>query len=1016
MLVAGTSAQSTPAPETLDGKTFAGVRFELPPTLGRVAFRGTRAWTWAEGATRRVVIEGDVRVELGGSAFAATRAVGWLEPIGARDGGGALWQVFVVLEGVRTPTGEATLRLASDRLPVRAVIELAGSGGVELVADRRIDGPPRDGSAAHAVAMGERTLADRLRRQIMPLPPRGATESPDALLRRGEEVPGIDGQEPERAEDLSGLQMAEDALGVEAAPEPIFAKEGVFTFSAQTIELQSGAEQNALTLAGGVAIQYSDIGSDRRLQLSAERAVVFLEPGALSEMGQGLGSAGGDRVRGVYLEGDVQASDGRYSLRSPRVYYDVRANRAMLVDAVFWTFDERRGLPLYVRARTIAQESADQFRAERARVTNTAFFEPDLAIGASTITVTRRDSGRGEGGAPDPRLYVDARDLTLRVRDVPVFYWPVLRGEADQPPLKDVRVENSGGGPAVKTTWNLLSLLGVDRRGAKQELSSELLLDWHFERNLGLGTNTRWSTPTSGGELLAYVLPDDTGKDILPTGVRQDRDGGFRGLLLFEHRARLAERWTLSAELASISDPTLVDSLFRPMATQRREFTNAVTVQRIEDNSVLTARVSGSFDDFIANQDLLQTPGYRVARAPDIGYARFADDLLPRWPGALTWSSEYRYSGVRQQFDRVRPIDRGYDTPSRSQSAFGTLPGESIAEALKRQGYSGGWVQRFDTRQELSSPLTAGPVMVTPWVVGRLTSYDDDFSEFAALAGGRGREPIRAWGSVGLTIATEFQRVFNEASSRLLDINRLRHIVRPSVTAFSAASNRDASTLPVFDREVESLQTGTATRLAVNQVLQSQRGGPGRWRSVDVATWDTELVLPSGDTGRDSPIGQWIEARPEESVLGDAFLRSDATWQLSEVVGLGGGVNYDFGTSQLARSNAAITMNHQGVASSYVEMRSIGSQDQTLLSGGVSYRLSPTYTVSGDVSYDTRLGEIQTVSTELRRQFPNAVFGVGISYDNIRSTTSFGFVLQPLGIGGGRVSGLGGGTRGFRAE
>ena len=42
-------------------------------------------------------------------------------------------------------------------------------------------------------------------------------------------------------------------------------------------------------------------------------------------------------------------------------------NKALLLDAVFWTYDEDRRLPLYLRADVIRQESQQEFSGERAR-------------------------------------------------------------------------------------------------------------------------------------------------------------------------------------------------------------------------------------------------------------------------------------------------------------------------------------------------------------------------------------------------------------------------------------------------------------------------------------------------------------------------------------------------------------------------------------------------------------------------------------------------------------------------
>ena len=47
---------------------------------------------------------------------------------------------------------------------------------------------------------------------------------------------------------------------------------------------------------------------------------------------------------------------------------------------------------------------------------------------------------------------------------------------------------------------------------------------------------------------------------------------------------------------------------------------------------------------------------------------------------------------------------------------------------------------RFDTRHEVEMPLAAGPVHITPFIVGRFTGYNDDFQEFSA---GADEPPLR---------------------------------------------------------------------------------------------------------------------------------------------------------------------------------------------------------------------------------------------------------------------------------
>ncbi len=227
--------------------------------------------------------------------------------------------------------------------------------------------------------------------------------------------------------------------------------------------------------------------------MTAQRAVVFMAAGPIKDLLSGVSA---DSVHAIFLEGDVVATDGILTVRGPQICYDVRANKAIMPDAVFWTYDQKRKLPLYVRAKSIRQESAREFVAKDAVVTNSAFFDPELAIGASTVTITRQvreiepPAGSDAMGPPAPaatenRTNVDATNITLNAMGVPVFYWPVYSGDPSTVPVKDFRVENrSGSGTAVKATLNAYALLGLKRPG---DTTADIFTDYYINRYPAMG-------------------------------------------------------------------------------------------------------------------------------------------------------------------------------------------------------------------------------------------------------------------------------------------------------------------------------------------------------------------------------------------------------------------------------------------------------------------------------------------------------------------------------------------------
>jgi hypothetical protein len=925
-------------------------------------------------STRRLLLVGDVRVRLATHDLAARRALIWLAPLPATDpeAGPDVWQVFALLDDART-LGSSPVSLAAQRLPVQGIIRAAPeAGGVQFRADLRREGRPTDGF----VEEGERVLASRLAPLARPPLPQPAGMPPV----------GPPAAAPRAAPAVVELQRE---LGPVAVTGPIFAAEGIFSVSAGgDVVVTEGESENTITLPGGATVQYWDRQRNSVLELSAQRAVVFLDPGPLTQMAR-FDVA---QVRGIYLEGDVTATDGQYTLRAPRMYYDVRQNRALLVDAVFWTFDERRGMPLYLRARTLRQEAANQFLATSATLTNTAFFDPDLSIGVSSVTLTRQPTPEGT------RNHIDARDITLRAGGIPFFYWPRLRGDPDALPLRALGVDTSrGAGTSIQSAWNLYTLVGLE---APPGRDAEFIFDYYLDRGPALGLNYSWSGPDLVGNIFAYGLPHDSGRDLLVSGERRDPPQDTRGMIIGEHRQKLDRRWTLLAEGAYISDPTFVQAFFERMGKDdRREFTNAVQLRRTEENTYADIEARARLQDFLVNEYLIQTPGYTVDKFPEAMYYRTADDVLPRWPGLLTWTHEYRAGLMRLSFHEPTARQIGFGTPIRAQTFWGIGPDESPADVLRARGLTEDPVFRADTRHELAMPMRAGAVNITPFAVGRATAYDQDFDEFSAQMD----EPYRLWGAVGVTFSTEMTRIDDSVSSRLLDLHRIRHIVRPSVTLWHAETTIDRVDLPVYDVEVEDISEGSALRFGLDQTWQTQRGGPGRWRSVDVFRLNSELVLSPGDVDRKSPIPRFFDFRPEYSNIGGTFGSVEAAWQVTEVFGLGGETVYDFEASQVARTSVGMTLQHFTMAQQpdfilSTELRYLGPQDQTYAILASRYNLTPKYAIAVVTTYDTDRRDFATFTAEFQRRFPNVILGVAVTHNNISNDTSFGLLFQPVGV------------------
>lgn len=1008
---ASSTAISAPA---IDGRDFAGVRLSAPVQTGGLQLAAQRATYWNQepppgptpgttigGPVQRVLLEGDVRVGLGVYRFTAARAVVWIERLEpSRSAPGEfLQQVAIYFDRVSDPAAQAGSSQAGDRLLVTGLVE----GPVTLAADSSRPTPATGPLVDEAQRRLAALLADLLAPADQPvqrddLRPDPATARPAPADVRAPITPGMSQPfEPNsplaRAAELRGAQQPPDPRGpippAERLPA-IFAREGIITFAAGEPTLvpgQDGAE-NTIIITGGVTVQYTDQRQDRQLQISAERCVAFLEAGPITE----LFRSPADKVIGIYAEGNVVATDGRYTLRGPQVYYDVRANRAVLIDAVFWTYDERRGLPLYVRAKTIKQTARNQIQAQGVTLANSSFFEPHLSVGATSITVTREERPADQGG---PRTLVDGRDLTLRAGRLPFFYYPRYDGEVERFPLREVAFENSSdSGAGIKTSWDLFGLFGVD---APANTRAEFLLDAYLKRGVAVGAEGRYAGSDTAGSFLAYLVPNDQGRDQLTSGERKDRDGETRGLLLAEHRWSIDDLWTVFAEGAYVSDENFVDAYYEPLAETRREFTTGLYLRRLDEQSLLSLQAKGNLNNFTPNEYLLQSQGYDVDKLPEVRYARVQDDLLAEvQPGLLAWSQDYRVGYMSLNFTEKTPQDLGYFTNPAAQAAFGLNRNQRLSDALLARGFIDDGVLRFDTRHELSSQLHVGPVNITPFAVGRLTTYDTDFEAFRTAAGANETEQTRLYGALGVRVATSLQHVDDAVDNRFFDLHRTRHIIEPSITAWTSGTNVTQGALPVYDQSVESLADGSAVRLGVAQTWQTYRGGEGRWRSVDVLKVNTDVVYSSQDADRESPLKRFFDYRPEYSLLGD-FANIDAAWQVTDATGLVFAQIYDLDIHQPARTTAGGVIQHSGDFSTFAEMHYLNARDSTFVTFGADYRFTQKYTIGANATYDVDLRDFQELAFRINREFPSAILSLKLRYNNITDEVALGLVIQPAG-------------------
>jgi len=998
--LAATAAAQAPQPSIdITGDRLSGVVLPVEPVAGNITIEAIRAAAWTVDDTKRLWLGGDVRISVAQFTFAADEAAIWINRI--PSAGGTINQIALYFDEVSDPTRRAGMGATGNRLLVTG----STRGDVQLTAT--IMNETR-ASGRDVIKHGESRLADYIK-SLLATPPALETH-PQVEPPKGadEEIELVVGGPP--PVEQVDLPETLDLPPQDVSTAPLFLPTGQVAFNAGQVEIQPGERENVIVATDSVIVNYYDDrgqGDISRLNLSAERGVFFTQPGAISDLpSMALDAA---FVIGIYLEGNVLATDGSYTIRGTRVYYDFQNQRAIMLDGVIRTYSRDVSRPIYARAEEFRQIAKNQWTAQKAIASTSEFFTPHLAIGARDVTITQKPAGGASApGAPAPSpgiapelgpgesgqgggagaggsgsesdspaasntiTYVEATNNTIELGGIPVFWFPYFAGDVTNIPIKSASASvEDNKGLVIETAWDAFALFG---KQAPDGLDLLLHADGFTDRGFGGGVEFRYELTDMSGLVDLYGQVDD-GIDKTSTGREVDSMEDFRGVALLEHQMALTSSLDLQLQGSYISDETYITTWREEDFEERREYENSIYLRNVDDNTAWTALLDFHFQDFISNSWLLASRQYTVDRVPEFTYRRYGDSIFS---DLLTYSSEYRASRVRIHFEENSPNELGIRA-----RAFGLMGETDFEDALRARGLQQMFVNRFDTRHEIALPFDAGPIRTRPFLVGRFTAYDQGFDSYSTDS-----DSTRFFGAAGVTFSTEIQRVFDDVDSHILDIHRLRHIVEPSVTLWYGYSNVDQSDLPIYDEDVESLASGAAVRFGLKNTLQTYRGGPGFWRTVDFLTLDTALVLTSSDTDLEHPVPQYFEFRPEYSILAD-HVSNRLVWLVSDSLSIVGESIYDLDETRMARGSIGAMIQHSPALTTYAEFRYLDATDTQLLELGLIYQLTPKYRISLRPQWDFRFDEFRSLRVQFIRSFPDFDFTFGVTHDSIQNETRF---------------------------
>ena len=944
-------AQSADAPATQSADA-------LRPAAGELLLKADAATSWLSGQTNILLLRGGVELRAGEATLRAQTAVLWLDKLV----GEGRTRVDVVLLG-----GDADASIVTPE---------AGKYGRELTANFALDGGVR-------FDVPERAARD---------------ESDSETYRRA--LPLRPTQfEPATRQATPATTQAATLPATRAAP-PLASPIQLSAEELSTTTAEDG--KTAVVARGGVfLLQHTPEGD--LVELRAERAVIFTKIDRLDTAG-GVNPAGlRDVISGAYLEGDVRivytpgkGRKGDFASREQRleakqVFYDFDTGRAVLSKAVLHTSEPSYGQPITLRANLIRQLALGDYEARSAELSTSRFAAPDYSLNAGRIFVRTREE----------RAIFGADNVTARVFEVPVFYFPGVRGATldNRLPIRQVSIGNSRDfGTGFQTEWGLFETLNST---PPKTLDATYSLDYFTERGFAAGLDSTYrgdfvpfgnSPENFTGRFDSYAV-NDHGQDQFGGKRFPIEQDGWRGHAYYEHRHFFSDGVSAQVRAGYASDETFLQEWDRRQFEQGLPHDLFLNLEQSRDNDLLALTVDYDVNNFPTVADELQE-NVGVQRLPELRYSRFADNL-----GPATFTSRNRLGVLRFKTFKNTPADLGFvdrtDTPALDESFAG----------IPSYGYTGvtdANIVRGDFRQEIDLPLTAGPLKFVPFAVGRFTAYSDDTSGGAAA---------RFLGGVGARLSTAFARANDGVYSRLLDLDRIRHVVEPSVSVFASKQTQDRSDLYIYDPDVDGISDVRAVQLALRQRFQTQRGAPGRKRSVDVFTLNVEANLfdnePAEVAGQRTigPLtagnfrGLYFSGEPEASLTRDG-LNADALWRVSDTTAVVGDAAYNLGDRDLATVAAGVVITRGDRLSYSLGGRYVNPLDLTLAVGSINYSLSQRYALAASASYDFEENDVRGSTLFVTRKFDRFAVNVGFYLDRIQDDGGIRFSVYPLGFPG----------------
>ena len=787
--------------------------------------------------------------------------------------------------------------------------------------------------------------------------------------------------ESQRAESFVGHDLA----GLEFVSYPVnFAPAGEIPLKIEST--RTADDTDVTTVIGRVYVWQRQDEKGRLLELQADNAVIFYssrEPGAGGDE-EGIDVSDKGAISAIYMSGNIVITEGQRTIRADEIYYDFYGKKALLVNAVMRNFDVKRGIPIYVRAAKLRQLAENKFAAENITLTSSEFYLPQVSLTASSVIITDTTTVDEQMEKLSDSSYdAQMRDVCLNIGDQAVFCWPFMRSNMQRPdmPLRSIHTGyDSTWGTSIETRWYLAKLLGLKEPSGTD---SSVALDYYSERGPGGGAEVEYERENYFGRFLGYLI-DDNGEDRLGRHVsRKDikPPRKLRGQVNWRHRQFLSYNWQLTTGIGYESDEHFVESFYRSQFRTDGTRETYIHLKRLEDNWALAFLGKGRINYFA--DELEELPGVEFHLT---GQSLFGDKF--------TLYSDTQINRLQQR-----------------------IGDDHLGIAIDEDHFS-----FMSHRTELDMPIRADSFKIVPFVAGTF-GYDDRSGFRRTLVDGTNTGRFgedKVWiGEAGVRVGTQYWKVYPAVNSRVWDLNGLRHILKPQLTAV------------LYEENDSVVEQHNILNVGISQRLQTRRGPIGDERTVDWMWLDTDITLvDDSDSAGSSGPDRFIWNRPivplrvlsapaifnGDLAAGNGFRRyemygpkrnyfgADYVWLLSDTSAILSDMNFDIQSGVVQQFNFGFSHLRWPNLSYYIGSRYLrrievlNEKGSNAFTFAATYILDPRYTVVFAQQFDFDYGANMRSEITLIRRYHRLYFSITYSAERSLDRQAIVFSIWPQGV------------------